>query len=46
MKDVKEPNKDTLKWIYGSQLKPWADFSKFLSRDEGIYWITGKAGFG
>jgi hypothetical protein len=44
--EVNEPHKDTFQWIFGGQFQPWADFPDFLASDEGIYWITGKAGSG
>lgn len=42
----------TLGWVFKSEGSPrrkrlpWDDFNKFLSKDPGTYWVTGKAGSG
>jgi hypothetical protein len=40
---------DTFQWVFEDPKdpeKPWDSFSSWLTRGEGVYWITGKAGSG
>ena len=41
--------KDTCSWIFEDPLehqRPWSNFRRWLERENGCYWISGKAGCG
>jgi hypothetical protein len=40
--DITAAHKDTFQWIYN----PESPFSCWLAREEGIFWVSGKAGSG
>jgi len=47
--DVNPAHQETFHWIFENEAdikKPWSNFVHWLSQENGIYWINGKAGSG
>lgn len=47
--EVAEAHKNTFEWIYRESpdcTRVWSNFARWLRGDDGLYWITGKAGSG
>ena len=45
--DITDAHKETFKWIFAdSTEKPYDSFATWLQAEDGIYWISGKAGSG
>jgi hypothetical protein len=46
---IPEAHSKTFEWIYSEPMlegSPWSNFSKWLRKGHGIYWVNGKAGSG
>ncbi|KAF2873771.1 hypothetical protein BDV95DRAFT_353084 [Massariosphaeria phaeospora] len=47
--DVVQAHRETFEWIYREPQKEqpsWSNFGKWLREENGVYWISGKAGSG
>lgn len=47
--EIPVSHKKTFEWIYRDstqETKSWSNFAEWLRRDDGIFWIAGKAGSG
>jgi hypothetical protein len=45
--EIVDAHKATFDWIYAAtENQPWDNFTEWLQQDNGLYWITGKAGSG
>ncbi|KAL9108461.1 MAG: hypothetical protein Q9227_006795 [Pyrenula ochraceoflavens] len=44
--NISEANPRTFGWIYDESIRLGDSFREWLERDQGIYWISGKAGSG
>jgi NACHT domain len=47
--EISEVHAQTFNWIFdrtGRDFRPWDNFSDWLEKGDGIYWVNGKAGSG
>lgn len=44
---IAEAHQETFEWIFSdSEFRPWSNFREWLQSDNGLYWLSGKAGSG